>query len=39
MFTPVSDGRDRHLIATPEQAARGVEAFVSLCSEPACRRP
>jgi len=38
-FTPAPDGRDRHLTATPEQAARGVEAFVNLCSEPACRQP
>jgi hypothetical protein len=36
-FEPVADGRDRHLTATPEQAARAVEAFVNLCSEPARR--
>jgi len=38
-FAPAADGRDRHLTATPEQAARAVEAFVTLCSEPACHRP
>ena len=37
-FTATADGRDRHLTATPDQAIRGVEAFVELCSEPACRR-
>jgi hypothetical protein len=37
-FEPAADGRDRHLTATPEQAARGIEAFVNLCSEPVCPR-
>jgi len=36
-FEPAADGRDRHLTATPQQAARVTEAFVNLCSAPACR--
>ena len=33
-FEPAADGRHRHLIVSPEQAARVTEVFVGLCSEP-----
>lgn len=38
-FEPDPAGRHRHLTADPVQAARCVEAFVHLCSEPVARGP
>jgi hypothetical protein len=38
-FVAAAHGRDRHLTVTREQAVRGIEAFVNLCSAPVCRRP
>jgi len=35
-FAPAADGRDRFLTVDDRQAARGVEAFVGLCSQPPC---
>ncbi len=37
-FEPQDGGRDRRLTVTPEQAARCVETFVNLCSQPPCPR-
>jgi len=33
-FEPAADGPHRHLLASPQQAARGTEVFVALCSQP-----
>lgn len=35
-FVPAADGRDRFLTVEGIQAARGVEAYVGLCSQPPC---
>jgi inosine-uridine nucleoside N-ribohydrolase len=37
-FKPAADGPHRHLLASPEQAARVTEVFAALCSEPPPRR-
>jgi inosine-uridine nucleoside N-ribohydrolase len=33
-FEPAADGPHRHLLASPEQAARVTELFAALCSQP-----
>jgi inosine-uridine nucleoside N-ribohydrolase len=33
-FDPAADGPHRHLLASPEQAARVTEVFAALCSQP-----
>jgi hypothetical protein len=35
-FVPAAGGRDRFLTVDGIQAARGIEAFVGLCSQPPC---
>lgn len=35
-FVPAAGGRDRFLTVDGVQAARGIEAFVGLCSQPPC---
>jgi enterochelin esterase-like enzyme/inosine-uridine nucleoside N-ribohydrolase len=38
-FEPAADGRHRFLTVDASQIARGVEAFVNLCSEPVAAEP
>ena len=38
-FVPEAGGRDRFLTVDDRQIARGVEAFVGLCSQPPCPPP
>lgn len=38
-FRAEENGRDRYLTVDDRQAARGLECFMQLCSEPPCRAP